>query len=143
MTRQRAVLLSPLKTGVPDRTYWGTREFTKSSAVERFCRDALAQHNRLFRQWHKFRSRQLIGANCCCARSGPRIDFRSGPSGHLESSHRKVRNLATALFEHNGRLFIFLEREGCDLQGLNILAYLSAAVMCHRCRQQGGSLLSR
>jgi len=31
---------------------------------------------------------------------------------HLDSPHREVRNLATALFEHNDRLFTFLEKEG-------------------------------
>src|SRR5580692_4536044 len=34
-------------------------EFTKSSVVERFCRDALAEHAKLFRLWHKLRSGQL------------------------------------------------------------------------------------
>jgi hypothetical protein len=36
------------------RTVLGIAEFTKSSAVERFCRDALAEHAKLFRLWHKF-----------------------------------------------------------------------------------------
>jgi len=103
---------------------------------------------------------------------------------NLESSHREVANLAMALFEHNERLFTFLEREGveptnnraeralrtgvqwrkicfgnrsangeiatarlltvaetCDLQRVNILAYLSSAIVCHRNRQQTASLL--
>ena len=97
-----------------------------------------------------------------------------------------VRNLAAALFEHNERLFTFLELEGveptnnsaeralrtgvqwrkicfgnrsakcelatarlltisetCDLQRLNILAYLSTAIACHRRCQQANSLLPR
>ena len=96
---------------------------------------------------------------------------------HLDSPHREVRNLATALFEHHHRLFTFLEHDGveptdnsaeralrtgvpwrkisfgnrsakgelatarlltvaetCDLQRLNILADLSAAITCHRSR---------
>ena len=32
---------------------------TKSSAVERFCRDALAEHAKLFRLWHKFRDGRI------------------------------------------------------------------------------------
>jgi hypothetical protein len=47
-------------------TLWvplGVVEFTKSNAVGRFCRNALAQHARLFRLWHKFRG-GLIDANC-------------------------------------------------------------------------------
>ncbi len=107
----------------------------------------------------------------------------------MDSPHREVRNLATALFEHNERLFTFLEHEGveptnnsveralrtgvqwrkicfgnrsaqgelatsrlltvaetCDLQRLqrlNLLAYLSAAIFCHRRRQPVASLLHR
>jgi transposase len=96
------------------RNLLGMVEFTKSSAVERFCRDALAQHARLFRLWHKFR--------------GGRIDrhqriLRSIPiqkrivelaERHLDSPHREVRNLAMALFEYNERLFTFLEEEGVE-----------------------------
>jgi hypothetical protein len=166
------------------RNLLGIVEFTKSSAVERFCRDALAQHARLFRLWHKFRSGQ-IDRNQLVLRSIP-IEKRIFvlAERHLDSSHREVRNLATALFEHNERLFTFLEHEGveptnnsaeralrtgvqwrkicfgnrsangelatarlltvaetCDLQRLNILAYLSAAIACHRSHQQITSLL--
>ena len=168
------------------RNLLGIVEFTKSSAVERFCRNALAQHARLFRLWHKFRSGQI---------DRRQLPLRSIPiqkrifalaERHLDSSHRDVRNLATALFEHNGRLFTFLELEGveptnnraeralrtgvqwrkisfgnrsangelatarlltvaetCEVQSLNILAYLSAAIACHRSHQQAASLLPR
>jgi transposase len=166
------------------RNLLGIVEFTKSSAVERFCRDALAEHARLFRLWHKFRSGQ-IDRNQLLLRSIP-IEKRIFvlAERHLDSSHREVRNLARALFEHNQRLFTFLEYEGveptnnsaeralrtgvqwrkicfgnrsangelatarlltvaetCDLQRLNILAYLSAAIACHRSRKQITSLL--
>jgi len=33
--------------------------------------------------------------------------------------------------------------ETCNLQRLNILAYISAAIVCHRRRQQAASLLPR
>ena len=166
------------------RNLLGIVEFTKSSAVERFCRDALAEHARLFRLWHKFRSGQ-IDRNQLVLRSIPvekRIFILA--ERHLDSSHREVRNLATALFEHNERLFTFLEHEGveptnnsaeralrtgvqwrkicfgnrsakgelatarlltvaetCNLQRLNILAYLSAAIASHRSRRLTASLL--
>jgi len=168
------------------RNLLGIVEFTKSSAVERFCREALAQHAKLFRLWHKFRGGQI---------DRPQLLLRSLPiqerifelaERNLDSSHRAVRNLARALFEHNQRLFTFLEHEGveptnnsveralrtgvqwrkicfgcrstngelatarlltvaetCDLQRLNILAYLSAAIVCHRHRQPAASLLNR
>jgi transposase len=167
------------------RNLLGIVEFTKSNAVERFCRDALAQHARLFRLWHKFRGQM----------DRHQLQLRSIPiqkrifalaQRHLNSSHREVRNLATALFGHNGRLFTFLEFDGveptnnsaeralrtgvqwrkicfgnrsangelatarlltvaetCDLQRLNILAYLSGAIARHRSHQQADSLLPR
>jgi transposase len=168
------------------RNLLGVVEFTKSSAVERFCRDALAEHARLFRLWHRFRSGQ-VDRGQLLLRSIPiqKLIFALAER-HLDSPHREVRNLATALFEHNDRLFTFLEEEGveptnnsaeralrtgvqwrkicfgnrsangelatarlltvaetCDLQRLNILAYLSAAIACHRSRQLATSLLPR
>jgi transposase len=166
------------------RNLLGIVEFTKSSAVERFCRDALAQHARLFRLWHKFRGGH-IDRDQLFLRSIP-IQKRivELAEQHLDSQHRQARNLATALFVYNERLFTFLEEEGveptnnsveralrtgvqwrkicfgnrsangelatsrlltvaetCDLQRLNILAYLSAAIVCHRRRQPATSLL--
>ena len=168
------------------RNLLGIVEFTKSSVVERFCRDALAQHARLFRLWRKFRSGQMDRRQLLLRSIPIQKRIFALAERHLNSSHREVRNLATALFEHNGRLFTFLELEGveptnnsaeralrtgvqwrkicfgsrsangelatarlltvaetCDLQSLNILAYLSAAIACHRCRQQVASLLPR
>lgn len=168
------------------RNLLGVMELTKRNDVERFCRDALAEHGKLFRLWHKFRDgridrRQLV------LRSIP-IQKRLFALGqrHLDSSHRDVRNLAVALFEHIERLFTFVDYEGveptnnsaeralrtgvqwrktsfgnrsangelatarlltvaetCDLQKLNILAYLSSAITRHRQRQVPASLLSR
>ena len=168
------------------RNLLGIVEFTKSSAVERFCRDALAQHARLFRLWHKFRGGQ-IDRHQLLPRSLPiQKKIFELAERHLDNPHREVRNLATALFEHNHRLFTFLEYEGveptnnsaeralrtgvqwrkicfgnrsandelatsrlltvaetCDLQRLNILAYLSAAIVCHRSHRPAASLLHR
>src|SRR5712691_8181696 len=168
------------------RNLLGIIELTKSSAVERFCRDALAEHAKLFRLWHKFRSgridlRQLL------LRSLP-IQKRifALAERHLDSRNREVHNLAAALFEHNERLFSFLEYNGveptnnsaeralrtgvqwrkicfgnrssngelatarlltvsetCDLQHVNILAYLSSALVRYRSRQLPVSLLPR
>lgn len=168
------------------RNLLGVVEFTKSSAVERFCRDALAEHAKLFRLWHKFRGGRI---------DRRQLELRSIPiqqrlfglaERHLDSSHREVRNLATALFQHIDRLFVFVEQEGveptnnsaeralrtgvqwrkisfgnrsangelatarlltvaqtCELQRLNVLAYLTAAIASHRKRQTAPSLLPR
>jgi transposase len=168
------------------RNLLGIVEFTKSSAVERFCRDALAEHAKLFRLWHKFRGNR-IDRRQLLLRSIP-IQKRifALAQRHLDSRNREVRNLAAALFEHNERLFSFVEHEGveptnnsaeralrtgvqwrkicfgnrsaqgelatarlltvaetCDLQRLNILAYLSAAIAGHRRRKPVDSLLPR
>ena len=168
------------------RNLLGMVEFTKSTAVERFCRDALAQHARLFRLWHKFRSGQIDRSQLLLRSLPIQKRILELAKRHLDSPHREVGNLATALFEHNARLFAFLEYDGveptnnsaerslrtgvqwrkicfgnrsakgeratsrvltvaetCDLQRLNILAYLSAAIVCHRRRQPIASLLHR
>ena len=166
------------------RNLLGIVEFTKSSAVEQFCRDALAQHARLFRLWHKFRGGQIDRSQLVLRSIPIQQKIFALAERHLDSPHREVRNLATALFEHNGRLFTFLEHAGvaptnnsaeralrtgvqwrkicfgnrsangelatsrlltvaetCDLQRLNILAYLSAAIACLRSRRPAASLL--
>ena len=168
------------------RNLLGIVEFTKSNAVERFCRDALAQHARLFRLWHKFRAGQIDRGQLLIRSIPIQKRIFALAERHLDSPHREVRNLATALFEHSDRLFTFLENEGveptnnsveralrtgvqwrkicfgnrsangelatsrlltvaetCDLQRLNILAYLSAAIACHRGRRPTASLLHR
>ena len=168
------------------RNVLGLLELTKNSAVERFCRDVLAEHAKLFRLWHKFRGgrmdrRQLLLRSIPIQQRIFKLALR-----HLDSPHREVGNLAAALFEHIERLFVFIEQEGveptnnsaeralrtgvqwrkvcfgnrsaqgelatarlltvaetCDLQRLNILAYLSAAIASHRRRQPVLSLLTR
>jgi len=96
------------------RNLLGVMELTKNSEVEQFCRDALAEHARLFRLWHKFRDRRIDRAQLQ-ARSIP-IEKRLFALGerHLDSSHRDVRNLAAVLFEHIERLFTFVDYEGVE-----------------------------
>ena len=166
------------------RNLLGIMDLTKNSSVERFCRDALAAHARLFRLWHKFRGGQ-IDRRQLLLRSIPiqRRIFALAEQ-HVNSSHREVRNLALALWEHNERLFTFLEQEGveptnnsaeralrtgvqwrkicfgnrsaagelatarlltvaetCELQKLNVLAYLSVAIASHRRHLRAATLL--
>jgi transposase len=96
------------------RNLLGVLEFTKSTAVERFCRDALAQHAKLFRLWHKFRAGS-IDRQQLLLRSIP-IQQRlfALAQRHLESDHDQVRNLATAIFVYCERLFAFIEHEGVE-----------------------------
>ena len=92
----------------------GVLELTKNNEVEQICRDALAQHAKLFRLWHKFRggrsdrsqlNRRSIPIEKCLFALGER---------HLDSSNRDVRNLAAVMFEHIPRLFLFVEEEGVE-----------------------------
>ncbi len=168
------------------RNLLGIVEFTKSSAVEQFCRNALAQHARLLRLWHEFRGSKIDRRHLLLRSIPIQKRIFELAERNLDSPHREVRNLATALFEHNDRFFVFLEHEGveptnnrveralrtgvqwrkicfgnrsvqgelatsplltvaetCDIQHLNILAYLSAAILCHRRRQPVASVLNR
>ena len=96
------------------RNLLGILDLTKNSAVERFCRDALAQHARLFRLWHKFRSGQ-IDRQQLLVRSLPiQKKISTLAEQHLNSRNREVGNLARALYEHNERLYTFLEHEGVE-----------------------------
>jgi transposase len=96
------------------RNLLGVMELTKNTEVEQFCRDALAEHARLFRLWHKFRD-DRIDRQQLILRTIP-IEKRLFSLGlhHLDSPHREVRNLAAALFEHNQRLFAFVDSEGVE-----------------------------
>jgi hypothetical protein len=88
------------------RNLVGIVEFPKNSAVERFCREALAEHARLFRLWHKFRGGQIARGQLLL-RSIP-LPKRTVALAerHLDSLRCEIRNLATALFEHTGRLLL-------------------------------------
>ncbi len=88
--------------------------------MERFCRDALALHARLFRLWHRFRDgpevrygplsrAQLIEKSIPLQKK-----FFALAQSYLDSSNKDVRNLATALFQHGDKFFTFLEKEGVE-----------------------------
>lgn len=96
------------------RNILGVLELTKDNEVEQFCRDALAQHARLFRLWHKFRDGK-IDRSQLNLRSIP-IEKRLFALGerHLDSSNRDVQNLAAVMFEHIPRLFLFVQEEGVE-----------------------------
>lgn len=96
------------------RNILGILDFAKTTATERFCRDALAVHARLFRLWHKFRS-DLIDRDQLYRRSIPlQKRLFALAERHLDSEDKEVRNLANAMFWHCQRLFAFLEYEGVE-----------------------------
>jgi transposase len=102
------------------RNILGVMEIAKTTEAERFCRDVLALHARLFRLWHRFRAGHGV-------RYGPitreQLILKSVPLekkffalafGHLDSSDTDVRNLAGALCQHFERFFTFLEKDGVE-----------------------------
>jgi hypothetical protein len=102
------------------RNLLGTQEIAKSTDAERFCRDALALHARLFRLWHRFRAgpatrypiedrQELIRKSLPLQK----LFFALGER-YLDSKDSDVRNLATALFVHCGEFFVFIEKEGVE-----------------------------
>ncbi len=96
------------------RNILGVLDFTKETAAEQFCRDALAAHASLFRLWDKFRSGlidrpQLLNRS---VRLQKRLFILA--ENNLDSPDGQVQNLAWALFEHSERLFTFLEHAGVE-----------------------------
>ena len=96
------------------RDILGIQDFAKTTDAERFCRDALALYASLFRLWRKFQG-GLIDRTQLIARSIPLQKRWFALAGrYLDSADREVRNLATALFQHCGKLFSFIEHPGVE-----------------------------
>lgn len=102
------------------RNVLGAQEMGKSTDAERFCRDALALHARLFRLWHRFRAGPatrypIADREELIRRSLPiQMKFFALGERYLDSKDKDVRNLATALFVHCGEFFVFIEKEGVE-----------------------------
>jgi hypothetical protein len=102
------------------RNILGALELAKTTEAERFCRDALALHARLFRLWHRFRGNaEARGAPI--SREQLRIQsipiekkFFALAERHLDSRDCEVRNLARALFVNFQHFFTFIEHEGVE-----------------------------
>ena len=102
------------------RNILGVLEIAKTTEAERFCRDALALHARLFRLWHRFRAgpgvrygpitrEQLI------AKSIPLEEkFFALADRYVDSRDKDVRNLALALLKHFEKFFAFLRNHGVE-----------------------------
>jgi hypothetical protein len=102
------------------RNILGIQEIGKTSDAERFCRDALALHARLFRLWHRFRDgpgvrygpitrEQLIAKSIPLEKK-----FFALADRYLDSPDKDVANLALALLQHFERFFAFLRHEGVE-----------------------------
>jgi transposase len=102
------------------RNILGIQEIGKTTDAERFCRDALALHARLFRLWHRFRDgpgvrygpitrEQLIAKSIPLEKK-----FFALADRYLDSRDKDVANLALALLQHFQRFFAFLRHEGVE-----------------------------
>ena len=102
------------------RNILGVLEVGKTTDAERFCRDALALHARLFRLWHRFRDgpdvpygpitrEQLIEKSVPLEKK-----FFALADRYLDSRDKDVANLALALLKHFERFFAFLRNEGVE-----------------------------
>ena len=102
------------------RNILGVLEIAKTTEAERFCRDALALHARLFRLWHRFRAgpgvrygpvtrEQLIAKSIPLEKK-----FFALAERHVDSRDKDVRNLALALMKHFEKFFAFLRNEGVE-----------------------------
>ena len=102
------------------RNILGAWELAKTSEAERFCREALALHARLFRLWHRYRGngsrpREKITRPELVRKVIPIMKkFCALAERHLDSADRDVRNLAQALFCNLERLFVFVDHEGVE-----------------------------
>src|SRR5208283_5015234 len=110
------------------RDILGIRECSKTTDAQRFCRNALAQYARLFRLWRKFQS-QLIDREQLMLRSlALQKDWFALAKRYLNSEDKEVCNLATALFKHEDRLFVFLEHPGVEPTNNSVERALRIAV---------------
>jgi len=100
------------------RNILGVQKIAKTTDAERFCRDALALHARLFRLWHRFGAdpgvrygpvtrQELIQKSIPLEKK-----FAALATRYLDSEDKDVRNLAKALLTH--KFFTFLSQEGVE-----------------------------
>jgi transposase len=102
------------------RNILGVLEVGKTTDAERFCRDALALHARLFRLWRRFRGGPAIRygpitREQLIAKSIPlEKKFFALAERYVDSRDKDVANLALALLKHFERFFAFLRYEGVE-----------------------------
>jgi transposase len=102
------------------RNILGALELAKTSEAERFCRDALALHARLFRLWHRFRGntdgRAALMTRLQLRQLSMPIEkkFFALAERHLDSADSQIHNLAHALLVNFENFFTFIDSEGVE-----------------------------
>lgn len=174
------------------RNLLSAHDLATTAPARRFCKEALALQQQLFRLWHRFRGNpHTRGAPLTRAQLIAKVlplekRFFALAERHVNAADGDVSNLAHALFVHHQHCFTFVHEEGveptnniaeralrtavqwrkimfgnrsaagelavarlltvtrtCQLQRLSVLAYLTAAIGCHRRRQAVASLLPK
>jgi transposase len=96
------------------RNLLGILDFTKTKEAERFCRDALALHARLFRLWHRFRGDDAHRRELILKSLPIQKKFFELADRRVNSEDAEVCNLARVLFFRSDRLFTFIEVPGVE-----------------------------
>ena len=102
------------------RDLLGALDLAKTRNAERFCRDALALHARLFRLWYRYRGDPAArGTPLTRAQLIDKVlplekRLFALAERHVDSSQKDVRNLATALFTHHEKFFVFVHQDGVE-----------------------------
>ena len=132
------------------RNVLGALELARTTEAERFCRDVLALHARVFRLWHRYRGhgvgrRGKISRQELILKMIPLMKkFLALAERHLDSPDRDVRNLARALFENLERFFTFVEHEGVEPTNNSAERALRHAVIWRKimmgCRSEVGEI---
>ena len=98
----------------------GALDLAKTRDAERFCREALALHARLFRLWYRYRGDPAArGTPLTRAKLIDKVlpleqRLFALAHRHVTSRDKDVRNLATALFVHHHKFFVFVHHDGVE-----------------------------
>jgi hypothetical protein len=132
------------------RNILGALELAKTTEAERFCRDALALHARLFRLWHRHRGndtrrgRKITREELIRKVTPIEKRFFALAQRHLNSPDRDVRRLATALFLNFERFFTFVDHQGVEPTNNAAERALRHAVIWRKimmgCRSEAGEI---
>ena len=90
------------------RDLLGVQQFARTTVADRFARDALALHARMFRLWHRFRAgdidRRQLGLKSIPLEKA----FFALADRHVNCADAEVSTLARLFFDHSERLFAFI-----------------------------------
>lgn len=96
------------------RDLLGIQQFARTTVADRFARDALALHARLFRLWHRFRTGDLDRIQLIQKSIPLEKRFFALSENHLDCAEGEVRTLARFFFNHTERLFAFVKHAGVE-----------------------------